>query len=206
MFILSDSPPEKDVQWSDEGIVSSHKFIQKLWVLNSKIIEQTKNDYKEDSDEEIIKYTNKFIKKVTENLENFSYNKIIANLYEMYSFFSKQIKNKYTKKTIIENYEKILISMLPIIPHFASECITMINGDKKVSWPKYNEDLFTKDDVTIVIQINGKKRGVIISPKNTTEDSLLEKIVYDEKLNKYLQNKKINKKIFIKDRLINIIL
>jgi len=206
LFILSDSPPEKDVQWSDEGIVSSHKFIQKLWVLNSKIIEQTKNDYKEDSDEEIIKYTNKFIKKVTENLENFSYNKIIANLYEMYSFFSKQIKNKYTKKTIIENYEKILISMLPIIPHFASECITMINGDKKVSWPKYNEDLFTKDDVTIVIQINGKKRGVIISPKNTTEDSLLEKIVYDEKLNKYLQNKKINKKIFIKDRLINIIL
>ena len=92
LFILSDSPPEKDVQWSEEGIVSSFKFIQKLWSLNAKILDEIKKNHDHDTDQEIEKYTNKFLKKVTENLESFSYNKIIANLYEVYSFLTKQIK------------------------------------------------------------------------------------------------------------------
>ena len=85
LFILSDSPPEKDIQWSEEGITSSFKFIQKLWNLNSKILEEIKKNHTEDTDENFEKYTNKYLKMITKNLENFSYNKIIANLYEMYS-------------------------------------------------------------------------------------------------------------------------
>ena len=100
LFILSDSPPEKDVQWSEEGIVSSFKFIQKLWNLNLKIFDEIKKDHKKNTDNEFEKYTNKFIKKITENLENFSYNKIIANLHEMYSFINSQIEKKYTKKKL----------------------------------------------------------------------------------------------------------
>ena len=206
LFILSDSPPEKDIQWSDEGIASSFKFIQKLWNLNTKIIELLNKNNEEDIDDEITRYTNKFIKKVTENLENFSYNKIIANLHEVHSFLIKQINKGYKKKTLFENYKKILISMLPIIPHFANECLLMINAKKEVSWPSYDKNLFTDDKVNIVIQINGKKRGIINSTKNTTEDSLVQMIMSDEKLNKHLENRTINKKIFIKDKLINIIL
>ena len=100
LFILSDSPPEKDVQWSEEGIISSFKFIQKLWNLNEKILNQINQDHQKDHDEEIKKYTNKYLKKIHDNLESFSYNKIVANLYEMYSFLNKQIEKKYTKKTI----------------------------------------------------------------------------------------------------------
>ena len=96
--------------------------------------------------------------------------------------------------------------MLPVIPHFASECLVMINAKKEISWPSYNKNLFTDDKVNIVVQINGKKRGIINSNKNTTEDSLVKIIMSDEKLNKHLQNRTINKKIFIKDKLINIIL
>ena len=91
LFILSDSPPEKDVQWSDEGIASSHKFIQKLWSLNQKILDEINKDHKEDKSDELIKFTNKFIKKMTNNLDNFSYNILIANLHEMQNFF-KRIK------------------------------------------------------------------------------------------------------------------
>ncbi len=86
LFILSDSPPEKDVQWSEEGIESSYKFIQKLWNLHIKILEESTKNYKQDHDQEINKFTNKFIKRITQNLENFSYNVIIANIHEMYSF------------------------------------------------------------------------------------------------------------------------
>ena len=156
LFILSDSPPEKDVQWSEEGIVSSYKFIQKLWILNEKILNEANKNHNEDSDIQITKYTNKYLKKIHDNLENFSYNKIVANLHEMYSFLNKQIEKIY-KKTIMENYKKILISMTPIIPHFANECLSIINI-KDFKWPEYDEALLKEDKVNIVIQINGKKR------------------------------------------------
>ena len=96
--ILITSPPEKDVQWSEEGIVSAFKFIQKLWNLNLKILEEVKKNHEKDTDNDLTKYTNQFLKKITTNLENFGYNKIIANLYEMYAFVSKQINQKYQKK------------------------------------------------------------------------------------------------------------
>ena len=80
LFILSDSPPEKDVQWSEEGIAASHKFIQKLWNLHSKIMEEIGKDHSENAGEELSKFTNKFIKKISTNLENFSYNIIYTRL------------------------------------------------------------------------------------------------------------------------------
>ncbi len=206
LFILSDSPPEKDVQWSEEGIVSSFKFVQKLWNLNSKILEETKKDHKKDSDEEITKFTNKLIKKITENLENFSYNKIVANLHEMHSFVSKQIENNYTKKTLIENYNNILILISPVMPHFANECLEIFNNENKNKWPVYEQKFVEEEIITIVIQINGKKRGVLNLKKDTDEKELLSLIKKDEKLNKYIENKEIKKQIFVKNKIISLII
>jgi leucyl-tRNA synthetase len=90
LFILSDSPPEKDVQWSEEGIISSYKFVQKLWSLHKKIIDEIKKEHSEDSSDNLIKFTNKFIKKITENLENFNYNIIIANIHEMHTYMVRK--------------------------------------------------------------------------------------------------------------------
>jgi len=205
LFILSDSPPEKDVQWSEEGIVSSFKFIQKLWNLNLKILSEIKKDHKEDEDNEFEKITNLFLKNITKNLEEFSYNKIIANLHEIYSFLTKQIEKNYRKKTLIENYKKILICMTPIVPHFASECLDQLNI-KKISWPNYNEKILIKDTINIVIQVNGKKRGLVKSKPGLSEDNLFEIISKDEKLNKYFLKKDIKRKIYIEDKLLNIIL
>ena len=205
LFILSDSPPEKDVQWSEEGIASSFKFIQRLWNLNSIILDEIKKDHQTNQIDEMTKYTNKYLKKVTDNLEDFSYNKIIANLHEVYTFLIKEINKNYEKKIILENYENILITMLPIIPHFASECLNLINS-KKINWPDYNETLIKDDIVNIVIQINGKKRGLITTKPNMFEETLLEIINKDEKLSKFLKKKIIKRKIYIKDKLMNIII
>ena len=205
LFILSDSPPEKDVQWSEEGIVSSFKFIQKLWNLNLKVLNEIKKNHFQDEDEEITKSTNKFIKKVTDNLENFSYNKIIANMHEIYTFLNKQLNKNYTKNTIIINYQKILVLMLPVLPHFVSECIETLKSKENIVWPNFNKDLIQENEVTIVVQINGKKRGVLSSVKNIDEEGVMKLVFGDEKLNKYLINEEIKKKIYIKDKLINII-
>ena len=204
LFILSDSPPEKDVQWSDEGIASSYKFIQKLWALNEKIINQTGKNHPKDEGKDLIKFTNKFIKKMTYSLNNFSYNILIANLHEMQKYLSKELDKKYSKKTLIENYSKILITMIPIIPHFANECLKKINFNK-IFWPEYDESLLVEDIIPYVIQINGKKRAIIEGKRDILEEDLFKLVLQKKNLNKYLSEEKIKKKIFIPNRLINII-
>ena len=205
LFILSDSPPEKDVQWSEEGIISSFKFIQKLWNLNLKFTKQMEQNYNDDDDQELDKYTNIFLKKITDNLDNFSYNKMVANLHEMYSSLFKQIDKKYTKKTLINNFEKILIAINPIIPHFSSECMRLLKLEK-MNWPKYDKNQLIEDKIKIVIQINGKKRGLIETNRDISEQELTNIINNDETLKKYLDKQTFKRKIFIKNKLMNIII
>ena len=206
LFILSDSPPEKDVQWSEEGIASSSKFIQKLWSLHLKIINAIDKNYNKDSGENLMKFTHKFLKKITDNLNNFSYNVIIASLHEMYSFLSKEIENEYTANTLKENYIKILITIMPVIPHFSTECLNSLNIKKEVEWPKYDVAVLEENFVNIVIQINGKKRGLLKAKKNILEKEILEDIKKDNTIMKYLSNSEIKRKIYVPNKLINIII
>ena len=206
LFILSDSPPEKDVQWSDEGMNSSYKFIQKLWSLNQKIINKIKEENSEDSDNLFEINTNQFISNVDDNINKFSYNKIIANFYELYSRLSKIIDNGYSKKTLLINYKKILIAMSPVIPHFSSECLEIINENKEITWPTVEKKFLIEEMTKIVIQINGKTREIIEMKRDSDEENIVNKIYQNEKLKKYVKGVKINKKIFIPNKLINIII
>ena len=205
LFILSDSPPEKDVQWSEEGIAASHKFIQKLWTLHLKIMEEIEKNHPKDESEEFIKFTNKFIKKISHNLESFSYNKIVANLHEMHFFLVKEINKGYQRKTILENYKKVLITMNPILPHLSNECLEIIKEYNGITWPSYDEKQLEENSSLIVVQINGKKRGVINTNPNVTEKEIMKLIYKDEKISKYLIDSRIKKQIYIKNKLINII-
>ena len=206
LFILSDSPPEKDVQWSEEGIAASHKFIQKLWTLHTKIIEEIGKDHSKDTDNELIKFTNKFIKKISNNLENFSYNIIVANLHEMYSYLIKKICKGYQKVTILENYEKILITMSPIIPHLSNECLKSIGKSNEIVWPSYDKKQIEDNNSLIVVQVNGKKRGLINITNNISEIEIMKLINQDQKIMKHLLGNEIKKQIYIKNKLINIII
>ena len=205
LFILSDSPPEKDVQWSETGIISSYKFIQKLWNLHLKIIEQIKKNYLLKPNEKLEKFTNQFIKKITDNLNTFSYNIVIANLHEMYAFLSKEIETKQDKLILIKNYQKILTVLMPVIPHFASECLSNL-GLKVLNWPSINEKLLIEKEIVFVVQINGKKRGLLKVEREIKEDKLMEMLKNNDDIKKYLSGKEIKKKIFVPNKLINILL
>ncbi len=206
LFILSDSPPEKDVQWSEEGIISAHKFIQKLWSLNLSIHDEIKKDHAEDDNNELTKFTNRFIKKVTDALNNFNYNVIIAHIHELYSFLFKVIKNNYKKQTLLNNYHKILIVIMPIIPHLSNECIKLLNLKIDLKWPSFDEKYLIEDFSKIVVQINGKKRGILETEININEDKIIEIIKKDKNIFKYIDGNRIKKKIFIPNKLINIII
>ena len=206
LFILSDSPPEKDVQWSEQGITSSSKFIQKLWKLNLEIHEQIQSNLKNDYSEELEKFTNKFIKKMTDDLENFHYNVLIASIHQMHSFLSKEIKKGYTKETLIKNFTKVLISINPVLPHFSNECLKMLGNKEEIKWPTYEEKYLQNDMATIVIQINGKKKGLLKTKKDLEEADLFKEIKMDTKFAKILNSENIKKKIYVKNKIINFIL
>ena len=209
LFILSDSPPEKDVQWSDQGMIAAYKFIQKFWILHEKIKsrKQEKEDKTNTSIEETIsEFTNQTINKINISLDKFSYNVIIANLHEVYNYYYKVIEEQKISKSLIDNYIKILKIMLPIVPHLANECLSEISEEKIYNWPEVNKKYLKTKKINIVVQINGKKRSLITIEKSLDEKDLIEKIKETKELQKFLEEKNIIKSIFIKDKLINLIL
>ena len=211
LFILSDSPPEKDVQWSEEGMIASYKFIQKLWALHNKIKailndEVKIEDKKNERTEELNKFTSQIIQKITNNLDKFNYNVIIANFHEIYNFFSKETNNLIKKDAIKQNYINILYLLSPIIPHFANECLSELKIKNKVIWPEANKKYLQEDMVEIVIQINGKKRFTIQSNTDSTEKEVYDKVIKEEYFIKNYDAMNIKKTIFVKNRLMNLII
>ena len=207
LFILSDSPPAKDVQWSEQGMISSYKFINKLWNMHNLIMEKLKdNEENKNFSEDINKYTNQLVDKINFNLEKFNYNVIIANLYQTYNFLNEKLKYKIDSKNLKKNYIKILTIMSPVIPHFTSECLEILGENQFQNWPKVNNKYLENEIVNIVIQINGKKRGVINVNKDINESNLIKEIKKDDKLNKFFDVNKISKTFFVKNRLMNILL
>ncbi len=172
LFILSDSPPEKDIQWSDQGMVASYKFLQKFWLLHQKIknILSAKILAKVKNNKSISNFTNLLIDKITKNLEKFRYNVIIANFYETYNFLNNELNSEGLDKNILrENYINILKLMHPIIPHFASECLADVKYNGKLEWPIIDKKYLIKENIDIVVQVNGKKRILIKVPVNIDE-------------------------------------
>ena len=207
LFILSDSPPEKDVQWSEQGMVASYKFIQKLWTLHQIILEKINVNLKNKSLEDLIeKFTNETIVKFNYNLEKFNYNVLIANLYETYNFLTQIVKKDMDGEILKKNYIKILTIISPIIPHFTSECFENLKlKPQDIEWPKVEKNKIQSDTINFVVQLNGKKRANINTKVNINEKELLEMILKDKKLEKMFIGKKIEKSFFVKNRLINIL-
>ena len=211
-FILSDSPPEKDVQWSEQGMLAAYKFIQKFWLLHQNIKEKifakkiALNSKKNSIEEELEEFTNELIDKVTKNLESFQYNVLIANYHEIYNRLSKIKVNEISSKILLDNYLKILTILSPVAPHFSSECIDELKMKIEPDWPTVDKNVIQKKVSNIVIQINGKKRGIITCDINTDESKILEIIKSQKQYEIYIKDKTIKKTIYVKDRLINLII
>jgi len=202
-FMLSDSPPERDVQWSQEGVSAASKFIQKLWKLDNEISNKNKSE-SDSEDSALKKAVNKTVYNVTKNLDNFQYNVVVANMHEIYNLiYLHVINNKTSIKTLKNEWEKILMLLLPLTPHLAHECYEKLN--KKFYWPKYETQLLKEQNCIIVIQVDGRKRGVLEMSVNTKEEEVIKKSKNLENVSKYLENSTIIRNIYIKNKLVNFI-
>ena len=152
------------------------------------------------------KIINVYIAKITKNLENFNYNVIIANYYEIYNILLKEVNKNHNGKNFRENYIKILKMFMPVIPHFSSQCLEELEPKKNYSWPSFSKNSLNFENHKIVIQINGKKRSIIEIQEELKEKELIEIIYKNKTLQKYLNGQKVKRSIYVKNRLINLII
>ena len=207
-FILSDSPPERDVQWSTEGVSAANKFIQRIWNLNNKIIK--KKDEKSDpiTEKKFLTKFNDYLFKISDLIEKFQLNVAIAKMHEIANLLEDNLLKELSRKSLMESQIKFVKVMLPFVPHLSCECLSKLEGENfydLIEWPKANESLLKEQEVTLVVQINGKKRGLIVAKKDLSEKDVLVKAKKIENIRKNLKDKKIVKNIFVKNKIINFI-
>jgi leucyl-tRNA synthetase len=206
-FILSDSPPDRDIQWSDSGIQGAFKYIQKIWRVCEKV--KIYKQEKKEVENNFLTKTNLLIKEISECIEKFHINVAVAKLYIFLNNLNEEIDKKILNENdIINSYKKYLIIISIFIPHIANECwekITKKNDLTAQEWPKIEDNLIKNDNFDIVIQINGRKRAIINAINNESEENILSKSLAIKNIKVILEEKKIIKKIFIKNKLLNIV-
>jgi leucyl-tRNA synthetase len=206
-FILSDSPPDRDIQWSDHGIQGAFKYIQKIWRTSEKIY-----SYKEEKGIKNNKYnekTNSLIKEITQCIEKFHINVAIAKLYVFLSLINEAVDSKDVNSDEIKNiFKNYLIIASVFIPYISNECWNKISGNNNLSsqnWPIIKDNLKIKDTYDIVIQVNGKKRAIVNVANNESEENILSKSLAIKNIQVILDQKIIKNKIFVKNKLLNIV-
>ena len=202
-FILSDSPPEKDVQWSNQGVNSSYKFLQKLYNLTHLVISRkdTKNANGKDKDFEI-KFNN-YILKITNLINNFQLNVVIANIYSIYNLFSSSANEHTSNECLKRNLTVLMKMLIPFVPHLAHECLEQLNVKDFSTWPQVDVNLIAEEKTKIAIQINGKTRDIIEVKKDSDEKSVINETRTIKKINDHLNKTEILKIIFVKNKIIN---
>ena len=213
-FMLSDSPPERDINWSISGIQGSWKFCQKVYSL----IEENKSLFDEnikfqnlsDEGKSLLIEIHQNLDEVTKSIEKFQMNVAVAKIYEMVNHISKYKSLNTDCKTAIRDSLNILIRIIePMTPHLAEECWSMMKNKSSLNeepWPIVNQEFLVKSEINIVIQINGKRRGEIKIATDAKEAEVLDKIYTIKNIADMLNNKIIKKSIFVPNKIINIVI
>jgi leucyl-tRNA synthetase len=200
-FILSDSPPEKDIQWSNHGVNAAYKFLQKIYNLNNLILAR-KNKGSEKNNEFEIKFNN-YTLKITNLINNFQLNVVVANVYSVYSLFAEYMDKEVNNECIKKKFTDLMKILIPFVPHLAHECLEHLGATETDEWPSINDKLILEKKIKIAVQINGKTKQIIEIKKDLNEASVVNHCKENTKINDKLMNKKIIKTIYIKNKIIN---
>jgi leucyl-tRNA synthetase len=217
LFMLSDSPPERDLDWTDTGIEGAWRYTQRLHRLvldchpersEGSSLAETKKDPSaspQDDSMGLRRIMHKTIKAVTENLETFRFNSAVARLRELSNAIEAFKGDAKTRGAAVET---LLILLNPLMPHIAEELWQKL-GHKKMlvetAWPKFDAALVIDEEVTIAVQINGKMRGTIQMPRDSAEDKVKQNVLAQDFVQKALEGKVANKIIVVPNRIVNVL-
>ncbi|MFC7292331.1 leucine--tRNA ligase [Hirschia litorea] len=209
-FVLSDSPPERDVEWTQSGAEGAWRFIQKLWTLAEAAPDKDDGDITDGPAMDLLRITHKTIDGVSRGITEFRFNTSVAQIHE----FSNAIKKaENASGTGIATARRFAIKTLaqlvsPFAPHVSEEIWAHIGGEGLVTtatWPQADEALMTTNTVTMPIQVNGKKRSEIEVDKSASKEDVEKLALADEKIIAFLNGKDVKKTIVVPGRIVNIV-
>ena len=218
LFIMFAAPADQSLEWSDNGIDGAHRFLKRLWnIVNSHIKENSgrNEDTNKDVEKSIKELNFKLhttIQKVTDDLDRRnSFNTVISSVMELLNFLNdSDKKRKLPHSSRQEVLESILLMLNPFVPHITSELWTYIRENSDIdnmAWPLLDKSALVQDEIKIVVQVNGKLRGNMIISNEQTDIEIKEKAIEIDTVKKFINNKsEIKKIIYIKERLINIVI
>ena len=214
LFVLFAAPPERDLDWSEQGVEGCFRFLNRVY----RLVEELSSIAKEDQElnelskeDKAMRFTiHSTLKKVTEDLsEKFGFNTAISALMElineMYKYKELENKNNYVIK---EGIETIITILSPFAPHIGEELWQMIGKEGSIfdiSWPKYDETALVKDEIEVVVQINGKVRGKLRISSNVSKEEMEKIATEDEKIKSLIEGKEIVKIVAVPKKLVNIV-
>ena len=208
-FMLSDSPPDRDLEWTDSGLAGSYKFINKIWNLTKEVLNDSYNFSKSSNDNLLYAKLDETIENVTNNINAFQYNKSVANIYELINFLQKQLNNNaVSKNCVLETLKKLSLLLQPFIPHLSEELWShLVGGDMAIcqSWP-IKIGMSKKSSYGMAIQVNGKTKDVILLDHTPEEKALFDILKNNNKIQKIIKNKKIIRTIYVPNRILNILI
>jgi leucyl-tRNA synthetase len=203
-FVLSDSPPERDVEWTSAGAEAAFKHLSRVWALCSRIGEMPA-DQRGEGDADLAKATARTIDEVTRGIEGFAFNKAIASLYAFTNTLAKANASTPAMKQAIRTLAKL---MSPMTPHIAESIWAYQGGEglcAQAAWPKADPALLVDDRVTLPIQINGKRRAEISVPKDMPGPEVEKLALADEDVVRFLAGQPVKKIIVVPGRIINVV-
>jgi leucyl-tRNA synthetase len=220
MFCLFAAPPEKDLEWSDQGVEGSFRFLNRAWRIVM--------DYRDDIEDvksvgagetlegelkNLRRKTHQTIRKVTRDIEDrFHFNTAISAVMELvnalYLIERPAKEDKIARSAIRETIETIIILLAPIVPHITAELWESLGYEGSladVPWPVYDHEVAAEEEITIVIQVNGKVRSRMVVPVDEDGDKIKALALNDEKIISFISGKKVVREIYVPKKLVNIV-
>ena len=197
-FMLSDSPPERDLPWSEAGIEGCARFVQRLWRLFGQYDASAEGE-----DKAVDRKAHQTVAAVAQDIESLGFNKAVARIYELTGVIEKAKPSASRSEAI----RKVLLLVAPMMPHLAEEAFATFGQGlvAEAAWPEVDPALLVEDEVTVAIQVKGKLRDTITVAKGTAKEELEALALASEKVQRALDGAEVRKVIVVPDRLVNLV-
>jgi leucyl-tRNA synthetase len=217
-FMLSDSPPDRDVIWTAAGVEGAYRFVQRIWRMVSEaapVLKEVAPAFATEGEAAAIsKAVHKTLKAVGEDIERLSFNRAVARLYELTNFLSGPLGTAVSRAdgellpALREGVDILITMMAPMMPHLAEECWAAIGGEGLVAeqpWPAFNPQLVVDDEIVLPVQVNGKKRGDLTIRRDADQLAVEQAALALDFVQKALGGKPPRKVIVVPQRIVNVV-
>ena len=212
-FMLSDTPPERDIEWTEAGAEGSWRFTQRIWRMVNEIAELPKASVTMGVDGLALRRTaHRTVAAITADLNGLRFNRAISRVYELTNAIGQALQTADKSLDLIgalrEAGNFLVLLMAPMMPHLAEECWALLGHKDAVVntiWPDVNAELIAVDEITLAVQVNGKRRDEITVPKNADRAMLEAKVLELDNIKRALEGKILKKVIVVPDRIVNIV-